>query len=411
MYNLNDIKQYEEKKALRKADAMPENVLPLENPATSRPQSQSQPLREGFQQMGKMNPQKPVLETRNAAQLNQMYDATRSQALGHESNQADPNKAMEFWNASPYEFWTEQVKANPENTYAIVNQMFASNETPEQKRKRERREALGETFRGLGNLIGNVANLYYTHRGGQYIDLNSVNEKHRERMEKIKEKQDALAEQRQQILLNAKMDDIKNERAERAAAKKAETEAKAKAEERAWTVKYNALMKELDNTYRMGQIDAQTKANMLRDLNRAKTNADLEAVKHKYAMALESARQTGRKELEGIKEDNKKSTLTYQGTAYKKKDLASMIRLYNKIKADGYKVDEVKSATIGNYIAAILGAKKPELEKDMKAGDAFGNAVLPDLVIEDSDADTQQERDYSQYAEDEDDFSANKRAK
>lgn len=278
MARLGNIQQYEQ----RKAAAPPVGITP-----------QSQSVRKGFQQMGEMNPQKPVLQTKSPSELNQMYENTRKQALGHESNQADPQKAMEYWNASPYEYWTEQVKANPNSTYAIVNQMFASNETPEEKRKRERREALGESFRGLGNLIGNAANLYYTHRGGQYIDLNSVNEKHRARMQQIKEKQDALDEQRKKIILNAKLGDIKADRAEKLADKKTAAASLEKKNERAFKIKYDAYMKELDHAHKMGQIDAQTKARLAEQAAKFKSDKELEAFKQQNRLTLKATPSYG----------------------------------------------------------------------------------------------------------------------
>ena len=249
MARLSNIADYEKKKAQNKADALPAAVPPVQE--AIRPQSQE--LREGFQQMGQMNPQQPVLQTRDA---NEMYKATRSQALGHESNLADPQKAQEFWNASPYEFWTEQVKANPNSTYAILNQMYASKETPEEKAKRERREQLGEVFNNLGNLIGNAANLYYTTKGGQYIDLNSVNEKHRARMERLREKQEALKQRQDELLGKAKLSDIQAERAERAVTARADADARAKELE----YKRDLALKQIEHAFRIGQIDAQTAA-------------------------------------------------------------------------------------------------------------------------------------------------------
>lgn len=278
MARLGNIQQYEQ----RKAAAPPVGIT-----------TQSQSVREGFQQMGEMNPQKPVLQTKSPSELNQMYENTRKQALGHESNQGNPQKAMEYWNASPYEYWTEQVKANPNSTYAIVNQMFASNETPEQKRKRERREQLGEVFNNLGNLIGNAANLYYTHRGGQYIDLNSVNEKHRARMQQIKDKQDALDEQRKKIILNAKLGDINADRAEKLADKKTAAASLEKKNERTFKIKYDAYMKELDHAHKMGQIDAQTKARLAEQAAKFKSDKELEAFKQQNRLTLKATPSYG----------------------------------------------------------------------------------------------------------------------
>ena len=266
MARLGNIQEYEKRKAAA-------------TPVGTSPQSQS--VREGFQQMAQKPMEKPVLQKVDA---NKVYESTRSQALGSDAAQVDPQKTMESWNASPYEYWTEQVKTNPESTYAIVNQMFASKETPEEKAKRERREQLGEVFNNLGNLIGNAANLYYTHRGGQYIDLNTANEKHRERMQRIKDKQDALDEQRKKLILNAKLDDAKTARAEAVAAKKADADAKAKDLQ----YKRDLALKQIDNAFKLGQIDAQTAANMKRDAAKAKSDKELESFKQQNRINLKT---------------------------------------------------------------------------------------------------------------------------
>ena len=337
MARLGNINQYEQKKAQRKADALPTAVPPVQE--AIRPQLQE--LREGFQQMGQMNPQKPVLQTRDA---NEMYKATRSQALGHESNLADPQKAQEFWNASPYEYWTEQVKRDPNNAYAVMNQMFASNETPEEKAKRERREQLGEVFNNLGSLIGNAANLYYTTKGGQYIDLNSVNEKHRARMERLREKQEALKQRQDELLGKAKLSDIQAERAERAVTARADADARAKELE----YKRDLALKQIEHAFRIGQIDAQTAANMKRDAAKATSDKELEAFKQQNRITL--------KNMDSDSGKNKKSTFTYNGTAYDKKSLSSMVALYNKLRQNGYAMPKVKGNNVNQYIDAIANS-------------------------------------------------------
>lgn len=266
MARLGNIQEYEKRKAAA-------------TPVGTSPQSQS--VREGFQQMAQKPMEQPVLQKVDPTKV---YESTRSQALGSDAAQVDPQKTMESWNASPYEYWTEQVKANPESTYSIVNQMFASKETPEEKAKRERREQLGEVFNNLGSLIGNAANLYYTHRGGQYIDLNTANEKHRERMQRIKDKQDALDRQREQIILNAKLGDAKTARAEAVAAKKADADAKAKDLQ----YKRDLALKQIDNAFKLGQIDAQTAANMKRDAAKAKSDKELESFKQQNRINLKT---------------------------------------------------------------------------------------------------------------------------
>jgi hypothetical protein len=189
-------------------------------------------------------------------------------------------------NASGKEYWAAQVKKDPTNVYAAVNEFLASSETPEEKRKRERREAVGEAINGLGNLIGNVANLYYAPRSGYSIDLNTMDDKRRERMERIQAKRDALDNQRQKMILNAKIGDIKAEREAKIAADKAKADAAKDARDKAWKIKYDAYMKELDNAYKLGQIDAQTKAKLAEQAEKSKTDKELESFKQNNRIAL-----------------------------------------------------------------------------------------------------------------------------
>lgn len=278
---LANITDYEKKKAQNGADALPTNVPQL-NQAIA-PSSQS--VREGFQQMGQLNPQKPVLEKWD---LDKMAESQRNNYMQSFDTWAEAEKRGDISQKDWANAKIQEMVAKGENPGNYINMLalMGDSETPEQKAKRERREALGETFRGLGNLIGNVANLYYTHRGGQYIDLNSVNEKHRERMDRIKEKQDALAERQKEILMNARLGDIQAERAEKAAEKKAKADADADA------LKHKREMAKLaiQNAYKLGQIDAQTAADMLKNADKATKDTE-----------LENLRQAGRVALKGMK--------------------------------------------------------------------------------------------------------------
>lgn len=290
-----------------------------------------------------------------------VYESTRSQALGSDAAQVDPQKTMESWNASPYEYWTEQVKTNPESTYAIVNQMFASKETPEEKAKRERREQLGEVFNNLGNLIGNAANLYYTHRGGQYIDLNTANEKHRERMQRIKDKQDALDRQREQIILNAKLGDAKTARAEAVAAKKADADAKAKDLQ----YKRDLALKQIDNAFKLGQIDAQTAANMKRDAAKAKSDKELESFKQQNRINLKTTPSYGQDKVMTSLTGSDGGTWT-RNTQLSKEELRELSK-YVKDWSPYTKVDEDGKETI-DYLGAIA--------------DASDSGLIPDYILE-----------------------------
>lgn len=264
MARLRNIQEFEKRKA-----AAPPSAI----------SSTSQSVTEGFQQMAEFNPQKPTLEK---VDPNKVYESTRSQALGSDAAQADPQKTMESWNASPYEYWTEQAKANPGNAYAIVNQMMASSETPEEKAKREKRERLGEVFNNLGNLIGNAANLYYTSKGGQYIDLNAANEKHQARMDAIKAKQDALKQRQDEMLMKYKVADI--QAAREAAAKKEEREYNAKvAQTKAET---DAKAAELKHLRELGVINAKQANELIKLKTKAEYDNALAKIKHGYNVAL-----------------------------------------------------------------------------------------------------------------------------
>lgn len=267
----------------------------------------------------------------------------RTQAL-RDMNEAEFAKNQGAMNASDYEYWTQQVKANPESTYAILNQMNASQETPEEKRKRERREQLGEVFNNLGNVIGNAANLYYTHRGGQYIDLNTENEKRRERMRRIKEKQDALKQKQDELLGKAKIADVKAKREEATAKAKAEADAKAKELE----YKRDLALKQIEHAFKIGQIDAQTKARFTEQANKLKNDKEPEAFKQTNRLELNDGKGGGN--------GKKKSTYTYNGVVYNKGDLSSMVNLYNKLRYDGYAMPKVKGNNVNQYVDAIANS-------------------------------------------------------
>ena len=218
----------------------------------------------------------------------------RTEAL-RDMNEQEFAQNQAKMNASEKEYWVEQAKANPTSTYANLKSYLASSETPEEKAKRERRERLGEVFNNLGNLIGNAANLYYTSKGGQYIDVNAANEKHRARMDAIKAKQDALKQRQDELLMQYKVADI--QAAREAAAKKEEREYNAKvaqkkidADAKAKELEYkrDIALKQIDNALKMGQIDAQTAANMKRDAAKAQSAKELEAIKQANRIELKT---------------------------------------------------------------------------------------------------------------------------
>lgn len=211
---------------------------------------------------------------------------TRQAYVRNFATWADAEKAGDV---SQREYANEMIQKmiaegkNPGEYFNILS-MLGSAETPAEKERRERREALGETFRGLGNLIGNAANLYNATRGGTPVDLNTANEKHRARMEQIKAKQDALDEKLRETFVKSKMGDMAAERAEKAAEKKSESEAKAA------NLKFqrDVYLKEIDNAFKLGQIDAQTAARLKEAAVKADSDKALKALEYEYKVKLKT---------------------------------------------------------------------------------------------------------------------------
>ena len=138
------------------------------------------------------------------------------------------NRNKETMNASDKEYWSEQAKLNPLNTYANLRNYLASGETPAEKQKREHREQLGQVLSNLGNLIGNAANLYYTAQGASPMDLNASAKEENERVRRILEKREALKAKQDALLAEARAGDIRNAYNIRLAREKAAAEAEEK---------------------------------------------------------------------------------------------------------------------------------------------------------------------------------------
>lgn len=315
-----------------------QQIKPSEAAAQAMSNMQKPTLQQSVQQDSE---QRPVLNSNPMAVAEQVN--LREKTLQN-LDKNDFKARQKDLNASDKEYWGAKLKQNPESSYSILREYFASNETPEEKAKRERRDALGETFRNLGNVIGNAANLYYAHRSGTPIDLNTANEKHNERIRQLKEKQDAIQRQREQMFVNAKIDDIKNKRA------KALAEAKTKAESTENALKHqrDLIKLQIENMYKLGQIDAQTKADLLEQTQKTKDAKELASIKHQHSVKLKQAPTY--KDLNGGK---KKSTYTYAGVEYNKKDLSSMVNLYNKLREDGYALPKIKVKNLNQYVDAI----------------------------------------------------------
>lgn len=161
----------------------------------------------------------------------------------------------EQMNVSDKEYWRQQFEQHPESAYTLANMMLSSNETPFEKKKRERREQLGQIFSNLGNVIGNAANLYYTSKGAPYIDLNTHQKAENDRIQKIRDRRQALKDKMDMILFNARMGDMAAARQGKIAADKlAAYKAKAEADRASGLYKFNA-----DMAYKKGKDAANEK--------------------------------------------------------------------------------------------------------------------------------------------------------
>lgn len=389
--NLHQINEHEKKKAAQQAEVKPDMTQPMAQPSSGLAQGvdkspiNNPALDESLKQSVADNVMGQMLDEYNTklATAPQVKVRTPEEIKTDNRNAyvrgfntwADAEKAGDV---SQQEWITQKINQMVERgenpgEYETLMSLMGSAETPNEIKKRERRNALGETFRNLGNLIGNAANLYYTNKGGQYIDLNTANEKHRERMQTIKDKQDALAEKRNNILINAKLGDLKAARAEKVAKDKAAKDAAEKQADRAWKAKYDAYMKELDNAYKLGQIDAQTKARLETLAVQAENAEKLEEIRQGNKIEVANINNTAAKDRAEIRSGgsgSKKATLTYNGKSYKKNDLAAMKSLYDELVKDGYDILPVKDTdekrvTKDDYTKAILGAKKRDAKNPL----------------------------------------------
>ena len=288
---------------------------------------------------------------------------TRQAYVRNFATWADTEKAGDV---SQREYANEMIQKmiaegkNPGEYFNILS-MLGSAETPAEKERRERREALGETFRGLGNLIGNAANLYNATRGGTPVDLNTANEKHRARMEQIKAKQDALDEKLRETLVKAKMGDMAAERAEKAAEKKSESEAKAA------NLKFqrDVYLKEIDNAFKLGQIDAQTAARLKEAAVKADSDKALKALEYEYRVKLKTTPSAGDNKVITSLTGSDGGTWT-RNTSLSKEELRELSKWVEDF-SPYTTVDKNGKETI-DYIGAIA--------------DASESGLIPDYILE-----------------------------
>lgn len=171
----------------------------------------------------KAQPQNTVQQPAVQPQPPAPAQAYRNDAM-QSMNERQFDKLKERMNASDKEYWQAQLEKNPDSIYSNLAMMLASDETPVEKQRRERRERLGQVFANLGNVIGNAANLYFTAQGADPADIDAPMRYQNERMARIEEKRRAAQEQADAILRNAKLADLQGARELAAQRAKAQAE-------------------------------------------------------------------------------------------------------------------------------------------------------------------------------------------
>lgn len=221
MARINDIQAWRDSQ--RNNNTPPVNSSPAVPAASSSPAPEpvQQPQQEVSSLAGKPEELNKITYANSGIVPSMASSAEyRKDALASMNEQQfEQNK--ERMNAADTEYWRAQVDKNPGSIYSNMALLLASDETPEEKRKRERREQLGQVFANLGNVIGNAANLYYNARGSEVVDLNTPMRAENERIARIRAKRQAAQDQADSILRNAKLQDLEGARqlaAERAQA-------------------------------------------------------------------------------------------------------------------------------------------------------------------------------------------------
>lgn len=165
----------------------------------------------------------------------------------------DFDEAMQDGGIKPEDFWKLQEKAYGEGKRGgysitdIINRIKSRDpdyETPEQRKKREKEEAVSRAISGLGNVISNAANFAYAVKGAVPGVYN--NQATDERLRQIKEKREALKRKYDTILMNAELGEVAYQRDMEAAREKA-----------ARDLALKERIKEIEHRYKMGEISAE----------------------------------------------------------------------------------------------------------------------------------------------------------
>lgn len=212
MARINDIQAWRDSQ--RDNNTPPVNSSPAVPAASSSPAPEpvQQPQQEVSSLAGKPEELNKITYANSGIVPSMASSAEyRKDALASMNEQQfEQNKAR--MNAADTEYWRAQVDKNPGSIYSNIALQLASDETPEEKRKRERREQLGQVFANLGNVIGTAANLYFTAKGAVPANLDAPMRAYNERIERIRNKRQAAQEEGDAILRNAKLKDLEGAR-------------------------------------------------------------------------------------------------------------------------------------------------------------------------------------------------------
>jgi hypothetical protein len=221
------------------------------------------------------------------------------------------------------------------NGYEAALDMLKSQdfESPNEKAKRERRDAVGRAINGLGALIGNVANMIYTQQGAVPVDVNSAYFESNERARQIRDKQQALKQQQDAILLQARMSDIDYRRRLQAARQQAKAQQEADAAKQALDM-YKFETTRRDNAAAQAAADKIKREQLRQEAEEGEKNR---AVRREIGLSKSS------------KDQEKVGYINIDGTdiAYPKdKENAWFANLYEIMRTDpdfsGTKLDEIK---------------------------------------------------------------------
>lgn len=234
----------------RRQKAQPQNTVQQPAVQPQPPAPAQEPETPNFIDMAK--PYQP-LEKITYAESGILPTMASSQAYRNDAmqsmNERQFDKLKERMNASDKEYWQAQLEKNPDSIYSNLAMMLASDETPVEKQKRERREQLGQVFANLGNVIGNAANLYFTAQGADPANIDAPMSYQNERMARIEEKRRAAQEQADAILRNAKLADLQGAR------ELAAQHAKAQAENNRFKLNLALKQQEADRKARQQETD------------------------------------------------------------------------------------------------------------------------------------------------------------